>query len=340
MRRFFSKAAAAPTVSARIGRPNAHVKLALLSKSDKEPAAFLAAVKASVNPAIDATPRVVVRDPRVASLSALHNPKKTTYASLAWYDASSHLDESPADALLLGRNYLSHLLSSDGLVHVSLGGQTQAAEDFEMMLQDMLQRDRDVIQKRSLDLDKKLAKKEDERSLHEKRLLNICLELLEKDKRISDHIWTEQEAAILTELNFITAKPVMHVVMGGNCTTDKIYLDPSASLKPEATEDEAQIIIKKARESVGLIDFFTAGQDEVRAWPVLKNTKAPKAAAEIHSDFEGRFIAAEIFNLEEYLKNGGESKCKVKNGNKDYIVQDGDIINFKLGPKKSSGSKK
>ena|SRR3990167_4471126 len=343
MRRYFSKVASpnsTAAVSARIGRPNPHVKIALLSKSEKEPAAFLAAIKASVNPALDSTPRVQFTDSRIAQLSALHNPKKTTFATVGWYDGSSHLEESPSDALLLGRNYLSHLLSADSLVHVCQQGEAQAQEDFEMMLQDMLQRDRDVIQKRMLDIEKKLAKKDDERLLHEKKLLTVCFELLEKDTRISDHVWTEAEATILTELNFITAKPTIHVVMGGVASGNKLLKNSLISLRPEPTEEEIHSVVRQARESVGLIDFFTAGQDEVRAWPILKNTKAPKAAAEIHSDFESRFIAAEIFNFDEYIKNGGEAKCKPKNGNKEYIIQDGEIVNFKLGPKKSSGGKK
>ena len=84
--------------------------------------------------------------------------------------------------------------------------------------------------------------------------------------------------------------------------------------------------------TLGLETFFTTGKDETRAWTIKKGTKAPQAAAEIHTDFEKGFVRAEVINWEKFIEAGNEIKAKelglIKTEGKDYIVKDGDICNF------------
>ena len=80
--------------------------------------------------------------------------------------------------------------------------------------------------------------------------------------------------------------------------------------------------------------FFTSGPEETRAWTITKETTAPKAAGEIHSDFEKGFIRAETISFDDFLKNQGWLKSKeagkMRLEGKDYIVKDGDILNFRF----------
>jgi len=93
-------------------------------------------------------------------------------------------------------------------------------------------------------------------------------------------------------------------------------------------------LIKKARDLLGLITFFTTGKDETRAWTIKKGSTAPQAGRAIHSDFEEKFIRAEIINYNNFTDVGGWAAARekgfLKTEGKNYIVKDGDIIEFKI----------
>ena len=93
-------------------------------------------------------------------------------------------------------------------------------------------------------------------------------------------------------------------------------------------------LIKSTYKLLNLQTYFTAGEKEVRAWTIVKGTKAPKAAAVIHTDFEKGFIRAEVVSYNNFIKFGSEHSCR-ENGKlsiegKDYIVNDGDIMHFRF----------
>lgn len=91
-------------------------------------------------------------------------------------------------------------------------------------------------------------------------------------------------------------------------------------------------IIREGYELLGLQTYFTAGPKEVRAWTFIKGSKAPVCAGIIHSDFERGFIRAETISYDDFVKFGGEQACKeagkMRSEGKDYVVQDGDLLNF------------
>ena len=99
-------------------------------------------------------------------------------------------------------------------------------------------------------------------------------------------------------------------------------------------ESGLEQIIHHAFDKLGLQSYFTAGKVEVRAWTIMKNTKAPQAAAVIHNDFEKGFIKAEVIAYKDFIEFGGEAKCKeagkLKLEGKDYVVQDGDVMHFRF----------
>ena len=93
-------------------------------------------------------------------------------------------------------------------------------------------------------------------------------------------------------------------------------------------------LIKKGYELLELVTFFTSGPEESRAWTVSINCTAPKAAGIIHTDFEKGFIRAETVSYEEFIKNNGwlnsKNNGKMRLEGKDYIVKDGDVLNFRF----------
>jgi obg-like ATPase 1 len=106
-------------------------------------------------------------------------------------------------------------------------------------------------------------------------------------------------------------------------------------LKEDGTVSAMNKIINNAFHMVHLINFFTSGPDEVRAWIIRKGYIAPKAAGVIHTDFENKFIMAEVMSFEDLKKHGSEAAVKAagryRSEGKAYVVEDGDVIFFKFG---------
>ena len=178
-----------------------------------------------------------------------------------------------------------------------------------------------------------------------------------------------EEFSLISSFNLLTMKPVLYVcnvdessVKGGNEYVDlikNVTKDENAEVLVIATAIEAEIadldsieeqllfleemgldqpgvnhLIKSTYKLLNLQTYFTAGEKEVRAWTIVKGTKAPKAAAVIHTDFEKGFIRAEVISYNNFIKFGSEHSCR-ENGKlsiegKDYIVNDGDIMHFRF----------
>lgn len=94
-------------------------------------------------------------------------------------------------------------------------------------------------------------------------------------------------------------------------------------------------VIQEAFKILGLQTFLTAGEIEARAWTIKKGTLAPQAAGKIHADFEKHFIKADCVNYEDFIKYGGWTKCReagrVRTEGRDYVMQEGDVVEFKVG---------
>jgi len=94
-------------------------------------------------------------------------------------------------------------------------------------------------------------------------------------------------------------------------------------------------LIEKAYQILGLISFFTSGEKETRAWTIQEGARAPQAAGEIHSDFEEKFIRADVISWEKLLEAGSWAAAKqrgwIKTEGKEYVLQDGDVIEVKHG---------
>ena len=93
-------------------------------------------------------------------------------------------------------------------------------------------------------------------------------------------------------------------------------------------------LIAESYKLLGLMNYFTTGEDETRAWTIKQNSTAPQAGAAIHSDFEEKFIRSEVINWQDLLESGSYAKARekglVRTEGKEYIVQDGDVIEFRI----------
>jgi GTP-binding protein YchF len=200
-------------------------------------------------------------------------------------------------------------------------------------------------------------------------LLEKCQATLEQDRPLRQLELDEEEEKSLRTYDFLTRKPLIVVVnldeeqMRSDSYPQKEELEGelarlhiplikvSAQIESEISEldqDDARVfldelgledtgIARLARTvyaHLGLISFFTVGEDEVRAWTIKKGTAAKQAAGKIHSDIERGFIRAEVVSYDDLLECGSSQAVKEKGRfrleGKEYIVQDGDIISFRF----------
>ena len=271
----------------------------------------------------------------------------------------SHIKE--ANAIL----HVLRCFEDEDIIHVE--GSVDPVRDRDIIETEMQLKDLETIEKRQQKL-KRFIKAHDKDAIKESELLKKIEKNLEEGISIRNQNLTEEEKEIIKPLFFLTAKPVMYVCnVADYDSVDNEYVrqikeiaekenseviviaaGPEADIAEMESEEEKQEflkllgmedpglhrLIRKAYELLGLQTFFTAGEKEVRAWTILKGTKAPQAAGVIHSDFERGFIRAEVISYDDFIKYGSEQAVKeagkMRIEGKDYVVKDGDIIHFRF----------
>lgn len=261
--------------------------------------------------------------------------------------------------------HVLRVFENDNVIHAE--GTIDPMRDIETINLELLFADLGVIENRieRIETSKKVTKE----NLEELEVLKKCREGLENGLLIHNIDLTDEEKEILKTFSFLSEKPILLVAnIDENQLVEKDYPAKKdlmefaksvntplielcikteleiTELDPEdremfiedlgITESGIDILAKTAYEYLGLISFLTAGKDEVRAWTIRKNTIAKEAAGKIHSDIEKGFIRAEVCKF-KYLKEHG-SMVKVKEKGlatlegKEYIVDDGDIIEFRF----------
>ena len=303
-----------------------------------------------------------VPDDRIDRLSEMYKPKKTTYAQIEYL-----LPAMPAQTVDRSKDpgIYNRVRDCDGLIHVvrnftDLGGEGPSVrDDFAAMEQDMMLSDLMASEKRieRLENDKKKGKGSDPDEL---LLLQRCRECLEQEKPLRAFP-DLAEAHALKGFAFSTAKPMLALI--NNEETDPDFpegIDPETfgrylvirgkleqELMQMSDEEKADFltefditetakdrVIRSSYEMMGLLSFFTVGDDEVRAWTIRKGTPADDAAGTIHTDMKKGFIRAEIVSYDDLMAAGtyaeARKKGTVRLEGKTYQVQDGDIINVRF----------
>ena len=237
--------------------------------------------------------------------------------------------------------------------------------DLAELKTEMLLADLELVATRIERLEKQVHKptKTQSQDKAELALQKKLQEAIESEKPISSAIKTDAEHEMIKSLGFLTLKPMTVAVNIGEDQLDKKFdfgseIDSSvpvialcAKLEHELAQldDESRAefmadlgiaelaaskFVKSCYSALGLISFLTMGPDELRAWPIKKGTIAHDAAGKVHTDMKRGFIRAETFAFDD-LKEAGSEKAlkaagKVRLEGKEYVVQDGDIINFRF----------
>jgi hypothetical protein len=255
---------------------------------------------------------------------------------------------------------------NDNIIHVD--GSVDPVRDKETIDIELQLKDLEAVEKR-LERVKRTAKTGNKEAQAELVVLNRIEESLLKGESVRTLDFTEKELEFVDALQFITAKPVLYVcnvdesaAVNGNAYVDKVREDVAnedAEVLVLAVGTEADInelddyeerqmfladigleepgsskLIRSAYALLKLQTYFTAGKKEVRAWTIRIGDTAPQAAGVIHTDFEKGFIRAEVIKYEDYIAMGSEAKVKeagkLSVEGKEYIVQDGDLMNFRF----------
>lgn len=252
------------------------------------------------------------------------------------------------------------------VIHVD--GSVDPVRDKEIIDTELILKDIDTVEKR-IEKQKKAAKGGDKGEQKKVNMLQSILDHLSDDRPARSLDLDDDSEALLKEMQLLTAKPIIYVcnvdeesVHDGNDHTKRFaecIADENAEMLLISAGIEADIaeldtleermefieemglqepgvnqVIRSCYSILNLITYFTAGEKEVRAWTVLRGSKAPQAAGVIHTDFEKGFIRAEVIKYDDYIEYGSEAAVKNagKQGveGKEYVVNDGDIMHFRF----------
>jgi len=253
------------------------------------------------------------------------------------------------------------------IIHVD--GAVDPTRDLETINMELIYSDIEMLEKR-IDKVQKLMKG-DKTLATQLTLLQRVLDALNEGMTARSLEYTEDELVLLSEIALLTMKPVIYVAnvseeeAAGVSDDNELYKKivqaakienaevipvcagieaEIAELEPEEktmflaemgiTESGLDRLIKASYSLLGYISYLTAGPKEVRAWTIVKGTKAPQAAGKIHSDFERGFIRAEIVAYDDLIACGSMTTAKekglVRSEGKEYVIADGDVVLFRF----------
>lgn len=307
-----------------------------------------------------------VPDERLDWLTELYQPKKTVHATIDCLDlpGMSFADEHTRAA---ARRLFNQVRTVDMFVIVvrAFDQATNAAGSLSDIRTEFLLSDLELVATRIERLEKQVNKPTKTQA-HDKAELALQMKLqeaLESERPLSTVIKDEAELELVKSLGFLTLKPIVIVVnVGEDRVGEQVDLRDAAGPNAEVitlcatleselaqldaasrrefmadmgiTEPAAKRFVQSCYRTLGLISFLTVGKDEVRAWPIRQGTTAHDAAGKVHSDIKRGFIRAETIAYDDIRTLGDEKSCKaagkVRLEGKSYVVQDGDIINFRF----------
>tara|TARA_Y100000590_G_scaffold91238_1_gene102915 strand:- start:1220 stop:2293 length:1074 start_codon:yes stop_codon:yes gene_type:complete len=311
---------------------------------------------------------VPVPDERLDNLFLISNSKKKIYTTISIVDIAG-LVKGASKGEGLGNKFLSHIREVDAILHIircfdstniqNVNPNVDPIRDLEIIETEMKLADLESIQRR---LEKKNKKNISDKQV---KILEMALDCINKDQNI-DMLKKNFSNSEINQSNLLSLKPKLYVcnvdeknIKTGNDYTrnfinkyeEKNTIIISAEVENQINqlngdekknymqminlqETSLNILIKKGYKLLELETFFTSGPEESRAWTIPKNCTAPKAAGIIHSDFQKGFIRSETISYNDFVENEGwlnsKNNGKMRLEGKDYIVKDGDILNFRF----------
>jgi len=265
----------------------------------------------------------------------------------------------------LGNKFLANIRETDAIVQVvrvfqnpniiHVHNQIDPQNDIEIINTELILADLDTIKKTEsrIEKEKKGAKKGAAEQLEAVQRIKAVLESGKLAGETELNLEDDNVKMIVREMQLLTMKPFLYAynVSDINATLPpelesrnhvKLDIKIEEELIEMTPEEQSEMgleshigdLVVKAYAILGLMTFLTTGEDESRAWTVKKDSTAPQAGAAIHTDFEQRFIKADVVNWQKLLEAGSWGKARemgwLRTEGKEYVVQDGDVIEFKV----------
>jgi ribosome-binding ATPase len=322
---------------------------------------------------------VEVPDERLKVLAQISQTQKIIPTAIEFVDIAG-LVKGAHKGEGLGNKFLANIREVDMIVHVvrafedenvvHVEGGIDPARDVETIEIELAMADIGTVEKR-LDTVRGKMKAGKTKDLElEEAALAKWFAVLEQGKMANTVELSDEEKAVVRDVNLLTNKPVLYVLNvaegqtsaslfsgpppfegGARGGYDAIQIPISIKVESEivemAAEDQKMFLdelglkqsgldrlISKCYELLNLITFLTTGEKETRAWTVTRGAKAPQAAGVIHTDFEKGFIRAEVISYADFVAFGGEAGArdngKLRVEGKDYVMQDGDVCHFRV----------
>ncbi|MCK9352049.1 MAG: redox-regulated ATPase YchF [Candidatus Paceibacterota bacterium] len=277
----------------------------------------------------------------------------------------AHIRETDAIAQVV------RIFEDENIIHVS--GKIDPIDDIGVINLELILADMQTVTKRLSNIERDV-KRGDKDAVREKTALSRILPALEEGKLASTVTLDEHELAIVKTMHLLSMKPILYILNkrsgGGSKNLDELnderykvlieffkdngagHVIVDAKIESElkdfvgeeremfraelgaSRDDGVNDLIMKSYDILGLMTYFTTGEDETRAWTIRKNSTAPVAGMAIHTDFRDKFIRAEVIRYDKLLEAGAYSIARekgwVRTEGKEYIVQDGDVIEFRI----------
>jgi hypothetical protein len=310
---------------------------------------------------------VMVPDERVDKLTDLMNSERKIYTTIEFFDIAG-LVKGANKGEGLGNKFLANIRETDAIVYVlrafsnsniiNTQGDVDPLKEKDVLDTELMLKDLETLEKRIVGLEREVKAREKE-AIKEHEVLTKAKSFLEDGKILSEQEFDKNERKVLSQYQLLTMKPRLYLLNGEKKEVEekdfvKVFKENewpflivdilsenevidmskderiSLGLEPESN---LKNLIKRSYDILGLITFLTTGKDETRAWTIREGSTAPEAGGVIHSDFQDKFIKAEVINWRELLEAGGIAEARekglIRTEGKDYIVKDGDVIEIK-----------
>jgi len=338
-----------------VGLPNVG-KSTLFKALTKKPVDIAPYPFTTINPNVGI---VTVPDKRLEEIAKIIKPEKITPTIIEFVDIAG-LVKGAHKGEGLGNQFLANIRNCDAILEIvrsfkddkveHVAGEINPERDIEIIKTELLMKDLETNDS-AISNTERDSKSGDKESIKKLTILKKIKESLSQGKSIKEIDLNEEESSIIKEFQFLTQKPIVYIMNIGDqeLTINKKEYLVQINLK---TEEELSELSEKEKEELkmegqldqiiiacynilDLITFYTvAGGKETRAWTIKKNTKCPQAGGKVHSDFEEKFIKAEVVPWQKLVESGSWSKSResgqMKIAGRDYIVNDGDVIEFKI----------
>ena len=307
---------------------------------------------------------VKVPDERLEKLATMSKSAKIIPAIVEFVDIAG-IVEGASTGEGLGNKFLSHIREVDAIAQVvrvfenenitHVHNKIDPEHDIEIINTELILADLETVQKVKVRLEKDARGNKkgaaEQSAVLEK--IKSALEAGELANTVKIDLEDENAKIIVRELSLLTMKPFLFIYNTTNISDKlsetleklphiKLDIKIEEELLEMSSEEAADMgiesnidqLVIEAYKLLNLITFLTTGEDETRAWTIRKNSTAPQAGAAIHTDFEDKFIKADIIHWEKLLEAGSWSKARdlgwLRTEGKEYIVKDGDVIEFKI----------